>query len=553
MIINFSADGRRMALSFPYDPTLLDIVRTLPDGRRWNATSRFWVAPVTRDNLRHLVETRVADDAVVARLTEMDTPLAKPESPDAREFKTRPYQHQAAGYAMAMANERLALWWEQGTGKTWCGANVIQARIRAGLVKRVLVIAPKTVLTSWMGELAKHTDLTGVVIQGKRRDQIATAAQVALINYELLIPMAKVLQAQPWDMIILDESYYIKGISAQRTKIAWALCSKIRYRMLLCGSPVANGPEDLFAQYRALDDGETFGTSFYAFRAKFWENRSRGPFPDWQLKSGAMDAIRERMFLRGHRVTKADCFDLPAKTYQVRHVEMEPEQARIYRQIERDLVAEFDDGRLTAGTAAVALVRLNQITSGYVPDDAGRVREIGHRKLDALADILQDKRKAVVWCLFRHDVAAITERFAAMNPVVISGDVPLADRAKGIERFQADPACRLFVGQVHAGGIGITLTAAQDVVYYSQGYSLIDRAQSEDRTHRIGTTGTVTYVDLVCPGTVDEDILQALEEKRGVADQITGDIANTILQRLRSRNPSALSGAKSAPRDKEVA
>jgi SNF2 family DNA or RNA helicase len=549
VIIRFTPDNRRMVISFPYDPTLLDIVQRLPDGRKYDKVSKFWTAPVTRDNLRHLVNAQVADEAIDARLAEMDKPLATPEpATEGQVFKTQPYAHQAAGFQLAKVNPRIALWWEQGTGKTWVAANVLQHRIRSGEVRRALVIAPKTVLTSWAVELRKHTDLPFVTVAGKHRDDLvrfAPPGTVCLINYELLIPMAKVLTGIAWDCVVLDESYYIKSVSAQRTKIAWAVCAKAGYRMLLCGSPVSQGPEDLFAQYKALDDGETFGTSFYSFRAKFFRNEGRF-YPDWKVAPGAMDELKRRMFSRGHRVIKAECFDLPPKVYQTLEVEMEPEQARIYRQMERDLVAEWEGGELTAQNAAVAMIRLNQITSGFAKGDDGKVLELKHRKMDALADILRDKSKAVVWCLFRHDVSAIAEKFAGMNPVVISGDVALADRASAIDRFQTDPTCRLFVGQIRAGGIGITLTAAQDVVYYSQGYSLIDRAQSEDRTHRIGTVGTVTYVDLVCPGTVDEDILTIIATKRGVADQLTGDISVTILQKLKA----SLTGGKTAHEDK---
>lgn len=532
--MNIALHDRQMTISFRYDPDLVAIVQALPDGRRFHKQTRTWIAPVTADNLRHLIRNRCGNATLEHKLAEIEKPLtttAPAEAP--REFKTKPYQHQLLGFNMGTANDKVALWWEQGTGKTWAAANILQYRIRAGQVKRALVLAPKTVLTSWKKELAKHTELEPTTIEGKNRESRLQHGQVCLMNYELLLPLADVAEAQPWDMVILDESYYIKSISAQRTKIAWAVCTRAKYRMLLCGSPIANGPEDLFAQYRALDDGETFGPSFYSFRAKYFENKGQF-YPDWQVKPGALAEIHTRMFSKGHRITKAECFDLPAKNYQTVEVEMEKEQARIYRDMEDLLVAEIDGAEVTAQNVAVKMMKLNQITSGFFHDEEG-THAIRHHKLDALADLLRDKPKAVVWALFRYDIERITEAFPEMNPVVIAGDVELKDREQAIERFQTDPSCRLFIGQIRAGGIGITLTAAQFVVYYSQGYSLIDRAQSEDRTHRIGTTGTVTYVDLVCPGTVDEEILQVLEEKRALADYMTGDIANTILQRLRQK------------------
>lgn len=533
--MNIAVRDRQMIISFDYDTDQLKIVQSLPDGRRWHDKAKVWTAPLTADNIRHLIRHRCGNATLEHKLAEIEKPLATTAPADApQEFKTKPYQHQLLGFNMGTANDKVALWWEQGTGKTWAATNILQYRIRAGQVRRALVLAPKTVLTSWKKELEKHTELEPTTIEGKNRESRLQHGQVCLMNYELLLPLADVAESQPWDMVILDESYYIKSISAQRTKIAWAVCARAKYRMLLCGSPIANGPEDLFAQYRALDDGETFGLSFYAFRAKYFENRGAF-YPDWQVKPGALAEIHTRMFSKGHRITKAKCFDLPAKNYQTVEVEMDREQARIYRRMEQDLVAEINGSEVSVQNVAVKLMKLNQITSGFYRD-GDEVKEIVHHKLGALADLLRDKPKAVVWVLFRHDIEAIAREFAELDPVVIAGDVSLAYRETAIERFQNDPRCRLFIGQIRAGGIGITLTAAQFVVYYSQGYSLIDRAQSEDRTHRIGTTGVVTYVDLVCPGTVDEEILQVLEEKRAMADYLTGDIANTILQRLRAKS-----------------
>ncbi|MBW1784852.1 MAG: DEAD/DEAH box helicase [Deltaproteobacteria bacterium] len=513
--LTFKIKDKNIFFTFPYNEEAKTMIKGCPDGRRWMERLKQWRVPVTIDNLKYLNNNGFDFDVSVLEQGLKIDPDLKILEP-----KTKPFKHQTHGLKLCLSNKEVFLMWEMGTGKSWIGVN----KVRHFLDKKILIICPKTVLSSWENEFKKHSDLTPVVVKGskKKRIEILENNNICLMNYDLLISLEELLLSINFEFIILDESHFIKNQSAKRSKIVHKLCKKIEHKLLLTGTPITQGPADIFSQYLALDGGTTFGVSFYAFRGKYYIDKGYG-FPDWQLRDGVIGEIKDKMFLKGHRLKKTDCFDLPPKNYQKIDVEMATEQARIYRELEKEMYTLIGDEEITIQYLLSKLIKLNQVTSGFLYTTTDEVRKtirFNHNKLKVLGELIGDKPKAVVWCLFREDMEAITKAYGGVG-------------TDQWEDFQNDPSIRLMVGQVHAGGIGITLTAASFVVYYSQGYSLSDRLQSEDRTHRIGTTGTVTYVDLVCRRTIDEDILKILEAKRTVAGYITGDIGTDLIQKMR--------------------
>lgn len=519
--------GDKLRVRMGYSPDAVELIKQVPDGRRWLKTEKVWELPCTADNILFLIrEFRVDCPELNTLLEKLRAPLRDTDCGKI-ESKTIPYAHQKHGYNLGMNNPKCALFWSMGTGKTWVAINCLEKRIRDGQVKNALIICPKSVISSWQNEFEIHGTIKPNIIKSKK--QIPQG--VCIVNYQLLIFIKEALMAQKWDMVIMDESTYIKSCHAQVTKFVWKLVKEIPFRMILTGTPVTQGCEDIFAQFMALDDGQTFGNSFFSFRNRYFVNRGFA-YPDWQLRPGALEQIRDKMKTRSHRITKEQCLDLPPKNYQVLEVEMLPAQAKAYKEIEKELLTVIDDTTITINYLMTKLIKLSQITSGFIRHEGINI-ELKHDKLNTLLEILQDKPKAVIWCLFRRDIDVIMAALGN-DAVEISGDTPLNKRAENIDSFQ-NGNTRFLVGQIRAGGIGVTLTAANFVVYYSQGYSLNDRLQSEDRTHRIGTVGTVTYVDLVCPNTIDIEILKAIKDKKDVADYVTGDkdLAEIILNKFK--------------------
>ena len=252
------------------------------------------------------------------------------------------------------------------------------------------------------------------------------------------------------------------------------------------------------------------------------------------------------------RKLKKDCLDLPPKNYQRIMVDMTREQARIHQDFKKTMYAEIRGEAVSVNYMLTKMMKLNQITSGFyykeeiIDNKIIKIPlEISHNKLNELKNIIDNNEKVVVWAIFKHDFKQIKKAFPETNPLAISGDETSEEKQYNKNIFHTDPSHRLLIIHPKAGGVGITITAANMVVYYSYDYSYINRSQSEDRTHRIGTIGTVTYVDLVCRSSIDETISKCVSNKRKTAENIidmTGDedFKETVIQEFFNEFEGAL-------------
>jgi SNF2 family DNA or RNA helicase len=525
-----------------YSPDMIQTIKAAPDGRRYDPKTKEWVLPCTIENVRFCIDALGAEDQGMANLLRsLERPLSPWGDAVCVDWRATPFRHQQQGLALLTGNNYVALFWEQGTGKTLPTIKAIEFRLAAGQIKRALIVCPKTVITSWVKEFARYSDIVPEVIGGtaKQRDAAALHAQVAIVNYDLLIRMkldGLHSDGSPaWDMVIFDESQYIKAASAKRSKAAYDLAKAATYRVLLTGTPVAKDAGDMFGQFKVLDES-IFGNSFYAFRAKYFANVGRN-FPDWRIRPEAADAIRSKVALRAQRIRKADVLDLPEKLYQVRRIEMTKDQARHYRELERELLTVIGDTTVTVPYLISRMMKLNEICSGYVRHEGSNIA-LDNPKLAELKQIIDDydagdgRNQVVVWCTFLRDISEICKVFPAA--MVIDGSKSTQERQEAIDLFQAG-LCKVMVLQQQAGAVGITLTAAHLSVFYSRNYSLLDRMQAEDRLHRIGQVNKVTYIDLIMANSIEEEIVEALEEKRIVAGYLQGDIESIVVEKFKRR------------------
>jgi SNF2 family DNA or RNA helicase len=253
-------------------------------------------------------------------------------------------------------------------------------------------------------------------------------------------------------------------------------------------------------------------------------NASQGREYDILLGYRNMDELREVMASVASRVTKDDVLDLPPKLYGKRYHELGPTQKRLYEQLRDDFIAELDNGVVDASLAIVRLLRFQQIVCGYLPNEDGEMIQLddGGSRLALLGETLEGLgHKAIIWARFREDINRICDMLGD-RAVRYDGAVSEDEAALAKEQFQKGDA-QFFVGNPAKGATGLTLHAARTVVYYSNSFKLVDRLQSEDRAHRIGQEHPVNYIDLVCPGTVDEHIVEALRKKNDIATALTGD------------------------------
>lgn len=427
---------------------------------------------------------------------------------------------------------------------------VMGAGYRMGHIKRVLIVAPTSVVAVWPQELENYAAFPFTVraLLGTRDKRLKELndlerfpyehLKAAVINYEAVRgdEIFEALQDYDADLIIADESQRIKTHDAAQSKAMHQLGDRARYKLILSGTPVQNQAVDIFSQYRFLDPS-IFGDNFFAFRGRYCE---MGGFNRKQIvRYKDLDTLIKKEHSIAYRVTKDEALDLPEQTFENRVVPMNKKERSIYDKLRRDGYAELEgSGTITATTVLTKLLRLQQFTGGFlVEDDATRPQLVSRGKLDALEDILQDyvvegRKKLVIFARFLpeiHEIEALCSKVlgkAEMRAVAIYGDIKKEERGAIVQRFQTDPATMAFIGQIDTAGTGITLTAADTCVYYSVNFNYATYSQSLSRIHRIGQKNRCTYIHLVAEKTIDETILQALAKKE--------DLAKTVVDNWRA-------------------
>ena len=460
-------------------------------------------------------------------------------------IKVTPYEHQKKAFAFAcdkfgMSDERpksrgTALLMEMGTGKTITSIAIAGAMYQHSRIRRVLIVAPLSILGVWEEEFAKFAAFpySLTVLQGtgaKKKEQLAKlpdrGLQVVVVNYESAWRLEKDLLTYDTDLIIADEAHKLKDSRTSQSKGLHHLGDRARYKLLLTGTVITNREMDVFSQYRFLDP-QVFGTSFYTFRNRYFDMRGYGNhtpvFRQWMTNE-----FLAKLHSIAYRVTKAECLDLPEITEEVRCVDLERDAEKLYRDIERESFAELDKSEVTTTVNVLTrLLRLSQITGGHLTDDNGALHTMSHAKLDALSDILDsamaEDKKLVIMARFVAELDAIEELLEKkkLGYAVVRGGV--RERDNEIHRFQYDDCCRVFAGQIAAAGLGITLTAASTMVFYSLDYSMSNFEQAKARIHRAGQRENCHYIYLICRDTVDGKVLDALRKKQDLARMLVDD------------------------------
>jgi SNF2 family DNA or RNA helicase len=299
----------------------------------------------------------------------------------------------------------------------------------------------------------------------------------------------------------------------------------------MTGSPVTKNPLDLYSQCEFLSPWLLNFQSFYAFRNRYAEMKTihaRGRSIQVVHKFQNIGELSDKLKGFSYRVLKEDCLDLPDKIYIKRNIALTSEQLKLYQQMKTMALAVLNGKQVTSVTVLTQLMRLHQITCGHFTADDGSTQLVKSNRITELMDVLEEvEGKAIIWANYQHDITniikAIVEEYGEESIVDYYGLTAQEDRQENIQQFQNNPKCRFLIGTPQTGGYGITLTAANTVIYYSNGYDLEKRLQSEDRAHRIGQKKSVTYVDLICENTVDEKIVKALRNKINIASEVLGE------------------------------
>ena len=447
--------------------------------------------------------------------------------------------------------ENFAYFMEMGTGKTKVLIDNLAMLYDKGKVDGALIIAPKGVINTWYQQelpthLPQHIENVTVLWQpniNKKYEEklktifeIETDLHILIMNVEALSTDKGVKYASKFlnshkTLMVVDESTTIKNPSAKRTKNIIGLGKIAKYKRIMTGSPITKNPLDLYSQCEFLDPWLLDFTSYYAFRNRYAEMKTmhaHGRSIQIVDKFKNLSELSETVKTFSDRVLKEDCLDLPDKIYMKRNIKLSPDQFKLYKQMKDQAIAMLNGKVTSTITVLTQLMRLHQITCGHFTADDGSTQAITNNRVGELMDVLEEiEGKAIIWAHYQYDIVNIiknvVKKYGEDSIVDYYGLTPQDERQGNIKKFQSDPRCRFMVGTPSTGGYGITLTAANTVIYYSNGYDLEKRLQSEDRAHRIGQKKNVTYVDIIAEDTVDEKIVKALRDKINVASQVLGE------------------------------
>jgi len=448
---------------------------------------------------------------------------------------------------------------------------------------RAIVVCPKNVRANWKNEFEAFGTRPGVVTVLRGGDMERTkllidtfAAKdcdyaVVVCSYETMVRSWKVLKHINWDLAVLDEGHYIKSPYTQRTKQAWQLRDNSSARMVLTGTPIANTPLDLFAQFEFLGKGWSGFSSWDNFR-KFYGVYEANGQTGREMLVGMQNLpfMQERLARMSYIIRKEEALpNLPDKVYDVYEVDMTSEQREIYEQVRDQLAVEIeneldasDNKQLTINNVLTKLLRLAQITAGFVKWDAIADPDTGDvlrpsmidrfdpsPKIEACLELIKEKgplEKTMIWTCWVQNIKSLSAALtlAGIKHVTFYGGTSDAEREEAERLFNEDPECKVFIGNPAAGGTGLNLlgyppkrpddaqTNCTHIIYFSQGWSSIHRSQSEDRAHRRGTRVPVRITDLCVPGTIDEEIRTRVLKKRMIAYAVS-DVKEILRNVLR--------------------
>jgi SNF2 family DNA or RNA helicase len=549
----------------PFPFPFVRLLNGLSGRKQWNSSKSVRIL-ATAGNIRLLKSSdydiewidKSGDLAAQQELEALATQHSTIELPkSAYQPKIKLYEYQQRILALSWNRTHYALLLEMGLGKTAILLSTAGMLHAAGKVTGVLVIAPKGVHRQWIeSEIPKHmgegiplgsefspvhtilwkvggngidvnkANKRGLTFFAMNTDSIRTKAGASAAIQFLNAHHGR-------SLLIADESHNYKTPGTDRTKALLALGQYATYRRIATGTPIAKNIIDAWTQFNFLDPrilGHKYMTSF---RARYcimggWEGKQI-------IGQKNTEEFYGLIAPHAYRLTKAEAIDLPEKDYVIREYEMGEQTARHYKELKTTFMTELDNGSIVdVPTAAVALIRLQQIVCGYLPTEEG-IEHISNERIDQVIEIIkQVNGPVIIWTRFRESlhnlIAALEKEEGAGCAVNYYGGTSTTDRQIAVKRF-LDGSARFFVSNPAAGGVGLNLQGeCRNVIYFANDFNYVSRIQSEDRVHRIGTTGSVTYFDLVARKTIDRMILRNLRAKSDLSRLTFDEIRQAITE-----------------------
>ena len=462
-------------------------------------------------------------------------------------YKTTPYEHQRNALNQSAEKTQWAYFMEMGTGKTKVTIDNMAYLFLQRKITASLIIAPKSVYTNWETEIEVHMpDVIKYKIfkwnLDKPKDYFkleeSKDLKIFLINVEALSTKrgfqgcVEYLSKNKLNFVALDESTTIKNRSAKRTKNILTLQKLSLVRRILTGSPITKSPLDLYTQCQFLSPELLGFSSYLAFRNRYAEMTDipvgSGRYISVPKYYKRLEELETKLKQFSTRIRKDQCLDLKPKVRQKRYIELEGDSKKIYERLRTSALAIVEDSTISFSNKLTEIIKLHQVCNGFSKDDDGQILELHKSKINALDEILEETDgKVIIWANYIYNIKEIIsfleKKYGKESVVSIYGAIDVQTRKKAVEKIQKDSKVRFLVGNPTTGGFGLTLTAVNTVIYFSNNYNLEVRMQSEDRAHRMGQKGTVVYIDIVAKNTLDEAIMKSLTSKGQVAAKTLGE------------------------------
>ena len=435
----------------------------------------------------------------------------------------KPMEHQKTTSAFLTMNKRAFCFNEQGTGKTASAIWAADFLMKQGLVKRALVICPLSIMDSaWRGDMfsfAMHRTVAVAHGSAERRKKIlAEGTDFVIINYDGVEVVYDEVAKGGFDLIIIDEATHYKNVQTTRWKTLNKLIGPNTWLWLMTGTPAAQGPLDAYGLAKLVNP-----TAVPRFYGSF---RDQVMYRVTQFKWAPKETATQTVFAAlqpAIRFTKDECLDLPDLVYTKREVALTKQQLKYYDQLKSRMIMELQDSEVTAVNAAVMMNKLLQISAGAVYTDDGDSLEFDiSNRYNVLKEVIDESsQKVLIFVPFKHTINILVAKLRkdGVTTEVIRGDVPASKRTDIFKRFQEQPDPRVLVIQPQSAAHGVTLTAANTIVWWAPTPSLETYAQANARIHRSGQKHKCTIVQLA-GSPAEKRVYKLLDEKIDVHTKV---------------------------------
>lgn len=445
----------------------------------------------------------------------------KIEKPPKIEYKLSPFLR---GYQKDIVNDALnagcyGIFADTGTGKTVIGLEI------ARHFKKTLILCPLSVIeTAWIDDCKKFYPQMKIIncwsnTSDGRFDLLDEEADVYVMNYESYKIVRNKIMKSNFDCMIVDESSCMKNMKSQITSMILEMINVIPHRFVLSGCPCPNHNSEIFPQMKFVNN-EIFGNNYQGFLARYF-HQDLSNVHVWFQTAEDKERYNLRLTEQSVFLKKEDCVDLPEKVFQVRRFEMASEQRQHYNELLNDIKSHINEWSKFEFTAK--LMKLREITSGFVYTKDSNVITMDSNKPKALAEILEEigNKQVIIWCQFQHEIKSLAEQFGGV--ALTSSSSKTKERYEIIRDFRDGKIQYLFT-HPSLMGKGLTFVNCTYNVYYSLSFSYEEFKQSQDRIHRIGQTNKCTYIIMQAKDTIDEKIYSCLQRKESAVDELYNEI-----------------------------